>query len=232
MLQEIDSDADQGWTLVDMTDPEPSGELVPIGRFARLAGLSVTQLRHYDRRGILHPAVRDQRSGYRYYRKAQAAAARVIALLRSIDVPLADVQELLAAPEPERVRRVFAEHRVRVERRLDAARAALESIDRIIEEGELSDRCSFCNKPVTEAPAQLTAEGGAVICGRCVDLSREVLETDARDMRPRPERRPDGELRPGWLLCAFCGRDRDQVRKLVAGPEVAICDACLEWNAA
>src|SRR5437660_25354 len=123
-----------------MAAPEPPGKLVPIGRFAKLAGLSVPQLRHYDRRGILPPAARDGRSGYRYYREAQAAAARVIALLRSIDVPLADVQELLAAPEPDRVRRVFAEHRRRVEGRLDAARAALESIDRILEEGAtLSD---------------------------------------------------------------------------------------------
>jgi len=115
-----------------MDDPRPGATLVPIGRFARLAGLTIPQLRHYDRRGILVPAARDRRSGYRYYSEAQAAAARVIALLRSIDVPLADIQELLAAPEPERVRRVFAEHRRRVERRLSEARAALESIDRII----------------------------------------------------------------------------------------------------
>src|SRR5215472_11417845 len=119
-----------------MDEPEPQ-ILVPIGRFARLAGLTVAQLRLYDRRGLLLPVARDDRSGYRYYSRAQAAAARVIALLRSIDVPLADIQELLAAPEPERVRRVFAEHRLRVERRLSDARAALESIDRIIREGEL-----------------------------------------------------------------------------------------------
>jgi len=213
-----------------MADHEaPIGRLVPIGRFARLAGLTVPQLRHYDRRGILHPAFRDRSSGYRYYSEAQAAAARVIALLRSIDVPLADVQELLAAPEPERVRRVFAEHRVRVERRLDAARAALESIDRIIQEGELPDNCSFCAKP---SAAVLAAEGGATICATCADLCREVLETEARDERPRPEPRPESELRSGWLLCAFCGRSRNDVRKLVAGPDVAICDTCVARIAA
>src|SRR5260221_8196000 len=101
-----------------MAETEPAGDLIPIGRFSKLAGLSVPQLRHYDRRGILPPAARDGHSGYRYYREAQAAAARAIALLRSIDVPLADVQELLVAPEPARVRRVFAEHRLRVEQRL------------------------------------------------------------------------------------------------------------------
>src|SRR5215831_18032107 len=148
-------------------------DLVPIGRFARLAGLSVAQLRLYDRHGLLVPAARDRRSGYRYYSRAQAAAARAIALLRSVDVPLADIRELLAAPEPERVRRVFAEHRLRVERRLAEARAALESIDRIIREGDLmeaDERCSFCNKPTAEP--RLSA-GTARICGVCIGLCRE-----------------------------------------------------------
>src|SRR5258708_2213269 len=185
--------------------------LVPIGRFAKLAGLTVPQLRHYDRRGILHPAVRDERSGYRYYSEAQAAAARVIALLRSIDVPLADVQALLAAPDPELVRLVFAQHRLRVERRLDEARAALESIDRIIKEGALmssEDRCSFCRKPFAEAPLALSGRDAVTICAACVDLCREVLATDARAGTERPSR-PDREpVRSSWLTCAFCGRGK------------------------
>src|ERR1700730_16283422 len=101
-----------------MAETGPAGDLIPIGRFSKLAGLTGPPLRHYDRRGVLRPAAREPHSGYRYSREAQAAAARAIALLRSIDVPLADVQELLAAPEPERVRRVFAEHRLRVEGRV------------------------------------------------------------------------------------------------------------------
>jgi len=213
---------------------EPLGRLIPIGRFARLAGLSVPQLRHYDRRGLLPPAARDRRSGYRYYREAQAEAARVIALLRSIDVPLADIEELLAAPKPERVLRVFAEHRARVERRLGEARAALESIDRIVKEGELmgrttADRCSFCHRPASEAPLRLTS-GGAGICMACVDLALEVLEIDARGPAKPPSSAE--ELPQGWLACAFCGRDRTQVRKLVAGPEIVICEGCLAQVAA
>lgn len=33
-----------------------TGELLPIGRFARLSGLTVKALRHYDAEGILSPA--------------------------------------------------------------------------------------------------------------------------------------------------------------------------------
>jgi DNA-binding transcriptional MerR regulator len=217
---------------------EERGRLVPIGRFAKLAGLTVPQLRHYDRRGLLLPAARDRSSGYRYYSEAQAAAARAIALLRSIDVPLADIQELLAAPEPERVRRVFAEHRLRVEGRLAAARVALESIDRIITEGALMEMesdtpCSFCRRPLAEAAPALTGRDGARICTRCADLARDVLERDARGEieRPAPGENRDGPL-PGWQLCAFCGLAKTEVRKLVAGPDVAICDGCLQRVAA
>ncbi len=30
------------------------------------------------------------------------------------------------------------------------------------------------------------------------------------------------------LRCNFCGKSKDQVRKLVAGPGVFICDQCIE----
>jgi DNA-binding transcriptional MerR regulator len=210
-----------------MADHGPRGILVPIGRFAKLAGLTVPQLRHYDRRGLLPPAARDRRSGYRYYSAAQAAAARAIALLRSVDVPLADIQELLASPDPELVRRVFAEHRLRVERRLTAAQAALESIDRIITEGELmnsDDSCSFCGRPAAEAPTRLTARG-ATICAGCVDLAREVLELEAREpisRKPPPARRAAARLAGVRLLWAGpaggaqarCWTERRDLRRL------------------
>ena len=32
----------------------------------------------------------------------------------------------------------------------------------------------------------------------------------------------------GQLKCSFCGKMQDQVRKLVAGPGVYICDECIE----
>ena len=30
------------------------------------------------------------------------------------------------------------------------------------------------------------------------------------------------------LKCSFCGKTQDQVRKLIAGPGVYICDQCIE----
>jgi len=30
------------------------------------------------------------------------------------------------------------------------------------------------------------------------------------------------------LICSFCGKDQDQLRKLIAGPSVYICDECVD----
>jgi ATP-dependent Clp protease ATP-binding subunit ClpX len=30
------------------------------------------------------------------------------------------------------------------------------------------------------------------------------------------------------LVCSFCGKDEDHVRKLIAGPTVFICDECVD----
>jgi ATP-dependent Clp protease ATP-binding subunit ClpX len=30
------------------------------------------------------------------------------------------------------------------------------------------------------------------------------------------------------LVCSFCGKDQDHVRKLIAGPKVFICDECVD----
>lgn len=82
---------------------------VSIGEFARRARLSVTALRMYDERGVLVPARVDEVSGYRYYDLDQLEAARLVATLRQLDMPLAAIKELLECDPAEAAWRV-AEH--------------------------------------------------------------------------------------------------------------------------
>jgi ATP-dependent Clp protease ATP-binding subunit ClpX len=30
------------------------------------------------------------------------------------------------------------------------------------------------------------------------------------------------------VVCSFCGKDQDEVRRLIAGPYVYICDECID----
>lgn len=67
-------------------------ELMPIGDFARAAGLTPKALRIYDELDLLRPADVDERTGYRYYASAQLEQARLIAALRRLGMPLARIR--------------------------------------------------------------------------------------------------------------------------------------------
>ncbi|MEU5795801.1 MerR family transcriptional regulator [Streptomyces sp. NPDC047813] len=76
-------------------------DLLTIGAFAARARLSAKALRLYDRLGLLAPAYVDGSSGYRYYRAAQVERARLVALLRQLDMPLARIAEVTGAEGAE-----------------------------------------------------------------------------------------------------------------------------------
>jgi DNA-binding transcriptional MerR regulator len=92
-------------------------ELLSIGQFARLAGLSVGALRHYDELDVLRPAEVDRFSGYRRYRRDQLETARAIARLRELELPLDEIREVLALDDPAARARRLAAHRSRIEAR-------------------------------------------------------------------------------------------------------------------
>lgn len=84
-------------------------EEISIGEFARRSRLSLKALRLYDERGVLLPARVDQASGYRYYDTAQLDDARLVVMLRQLQLPLAAVKELLACDPADAATRI-AEH--------------------------------------------------------------------------------------------------------------------------
>ena len=108
-----------------------------IGRLARVSRLSIKALRIYDRDGLLPPAYVDPDSGYRYYDRSQIKTAAAIALLRSLDLPLADIRALLALDAPDALRDALELQRARSERDIERCRRSLRALDRILAAGEL-----------------------------------------------------------------------------------------------
>lgn len=85
-------------------------ELLTIGEFARACRLSAKALRLYDELGLLRPAVVDPDNGYRRYAPDQLERARLVAWLRRIGMPLADIRgvvELTGAEAAEAVERYW-----------------------------------------------------------------------------------------------------------------------------
>jgi len=85
-------------------------ELLAIGRFARLTGLTVRAVRHYGELGLLEPAYVDLETGYRYFTVEQVADAAAIRRLRFLELALDEIGEILKADDP-------AFTRARLERR-------------------------------------------------------------------------------------------------------------------
>ena len=71
---------------------------MPIGRFAQASRLSLKALRLYDDTGLLAPAHVNPDSGYRYYREEQLKQARLIGLLRQLEMPLERIARVLELP--------------------------------------------------------------------------------------------------------------------------------------
>ncbi len=108
-------------------------DLLSIGRFARLSGLSVGALRHYDELDLLRPADIDRFTGYRRYRREQLESARTIARLRDLEVPLDEIREVLAMDDPAEQRRRLAVHRARIAARSDRLTRLLHVVGRMTE---------------------------------------------------------------------------------------------------
>jgi DNA-binding transcriptional MerR regulator len=110
------------------------GDLLAIGRFARLTGLSVGALRHYDELDVLRPAYVDPATGYRSYRREQLATAQAIARLRDLELPLDAIRAYLAADDPADQRRVLAAHRDRLATRTARLQRVLHLVGRLATE--------------------------------------------------------------------------------------------------
>jgi len=105
--------------MAPMEDRTSTDELIPIGRFARLSGLSIGALRHYDELDLLRPADVDRFTGYRRYRPDQLDIARAIGRLRDLEVPIEEIREVLAADDPADQRRRIGAHERRLQARAD-----------------------------------------------------------------------------------------------------------------
>ena len=170
-------------------------EEISIGEFARRSRLSLKALRLYDERGVLVPARVDQGSGYRYYGTAQLEEARLVVMLRQLQLPLAAVKELLACDPADAAERI-AEHWRDAEAAHDARRGLA---DHLV--SRLSGKKSVMYEVATrEMPER------SLLC-----LKRNVEEQEMwafgkefiAILRERPL--PKIEGREGAMLCIWWG---------------------------
>lgn len=112
--------------------------LLQAHEFARLAGVTVRTLHHYDRLGLLKPSGYSQ-AGFRLYGERDIMRLQQIVMLKFIGFPLKEIKNILdrnsldLAATLRLQREILADKR----RHLDTAIAAIEQAECVIEKGEL-----------------------------------------------------------------------------------------------
>jgi DNA-binding transcriptional MerR regulator len=137
-------------------------DLLTIGTFSMLTGLSVVTLRHYDDVDVLKPATVDSRTGYRRYRRSQLDQAWLVAELRRIDLPLDEVRTVLETGDH---RAVLEAHRRRLRERGRDVDVMVALTDRLLDKE---------NQPMP------TAEAVKLVAVNIGVASAEELDTAAR----------------------------------------------------
>lgn len=178
-----------------------------IGEFATATWLSTKALRLYDEKGLLTPDATDPHTGYRRYSPAQVETARLITLLRRLDMPLDQVREVVGRTPGERAALI-----ARYREREAEQHARRQSLARYLE-GALDD-------------GSLTGQGQSAVAAYEVSL-REVpavalltatRHTAARDL-------PDVIREQAARLVALA-----EDRGGVAGPLIVIYHGQVGWE--
>lgn len=112
-------------------------DLMKIGEFATATWLSPKALRLYDRSGLLSPDSVDPFNGYRKYSRSQIEVARLVTMLRRMDMPLDKIRELLELPKDERSAFV-AGYREAEAQRHARHQSLARFIEHAVEEGSLN----------------------------------------------------------------------------------------------
>ncbi len=110
-----------------------------IGEFAKLAGVTVRALHHYDRIGLLKP----QRgsSGFRLYRMEDLERLEQIAALKFLGISLQEIKLLLKHGPLSLVDSLRMQREALAEKRrlIDRAAVAIEAAEKIIRSGQSTD---------------------------------------------------------------------------------------------
>lgn len=199
-----------------MTEP-----LLSIGTFSRASSLSIKALRAYHAQGLLVPATVDPETGFRRYDAGQLADAAIVRRLRDLEVPLADIADVLAARDPEVTAATLARHAAKVRdraRRLEqivndlhaappesctpprlidlpatAAMAMTGVVRESAYEGFLEPAFARLEQACREAGAEVTGPSSALYDAEFLDDAEQQV-TACFPVRAVPERTPSADV--------------------------------------
>jgi DNA-binding transcriptional MerR regulator len=102
-----------------------------VSQLAKMAGVSVRTLHHYDHIRLLAPSARTE-AGYRLYGEPELLRLQQILFFKELDMPLDEVRHILDDPGFDQVA-ALEHHRQMLHRRMERLARLLKTIDRTID---------------------------------------------------------------------------------------------------
>ena len=142
-----------------------------IGEFARLGGVSVRTLRHYDEIGLLRPASVDPGTGYRGYTAQQLGQLNRIMALKDLGLSLTQARRLLDGITLDELRGMLLLRRAQLEHELEQHKNQLLGV-----EGRLRSIAREDAMPADDIVAKkIPAMGAVVIAGQAPAFGPENI---------------------------------------------------------
>ena len=118
--------------------------MLTIGAFARLGGVSVRALRHYEAVGVITPDAVDPATGYRYYRAAQLERLHRVQALQDLGLSLQQLRPVLDdGVTAEQLSGMLALKRAELAERVADDQARLARVEQRLRYIELEDDMSL-----------------------------------------------------------------------------------------
>jgi serine/threonine protein phosphatase PrpC len=198
-------------------------DLVSIGEFSELTGLSHKRLRSYAAAGLLVPAAVDASSGYRYYAPGQVRDARLIDTLREAGIPLAAIGALLRDPSVAQLEAWCTQVHVDAELR----RKALEQARHLLTADGAAEQV---RRPSGEPTMTTWRAVGRTEVGRVRDSNEDAIVASDRlavvadGMGGHPGGEVAAALAVSIVQAAYTGRSPDELQAAVRAANRAIWD--------
>lgn len=150
-----------------------------IGEFARIAHLSVHQLRHYDEIGLFRPVHIDTDTGYRYYSVEQLPRLNRIVALKTLGLTLEQVTHLVDNNiDACELRGMLTLRKAQVEQIITAETARLHQIETRLKQIEREDKPPEFSVVIKQVPHQHYLSTRKLIAtdAELVSMSRELRD--------------------------------------------------------
>lgn len=167
-----------------------------IGDFSRATHLTVKTLRHYHQIGLLAPAEVDPHTGYRRYGTEQLGTAQVVRRFRDLDMPLEEIQAVLATTDPTARNERIVAHLDRLQEQLGRTQNAVDRLRDLLTHAAPADSAVELRAVPATSAAAITdvidaADGPAWLPGALGELHATVTAQHITPIGPSGGIYPD-----------------------------------------